>query len=136
MAALRPGSGMTEIIANTTRREAVARDGKLVGLVSAAHLISHFYQLVLPPIFPLLTGIFGVGYTELGFVAGLMYVASGLMQTPAGILVDRFGATRVLIGGLGLYAGSVMLFGLVPGFWWLVPLSLAAGIGNCVFHPA
>ena len=127
---------MTEIIAETPRREAAAGDVKLVGLVSAAHLISHFYQLVLPPIFPLLTGVFGVGYAELGLVAGLMYVASGLMQTPAGILVDRFGPTRVLIAGLALYSASVMLFGLVPGFWWLAPLSLAAGLGNCVFHPA
>src|SRR5688500_9066986 len=84
------GSGMTEIIARGSSRPALAGDAKIVGLVSAAHLLSHFYQLVLPPIFPLLTTAFGVGYAELGLVVSLMYVASGLMQTPAGMLVDRF----------------------------------------------
>jgi MFS family permease len=127
---------MTDTIAQNTRAPGVAEDIRLVGLVSAAHGLSHFYQLVLPPIFPLLTQVFGVGYAELGLVASMMYVASGLMQTPAGILVDRLGPSRVLIGGVGLFSGAVLLFGLVPGFWWLVPLAIVAGLGNAVFHPA
>ncbi len=127
---------MTEIIAQAPHRQAATDDVKLIGLVSAAHLLSHFYQLVLPPIFPLLTTVFGVGYAELGLVASLMYVASGLMQTPAGILVDRLGPSRVLIGGVGLFSGAILLSGFVPGFWWLAPLALLAGLGNAVFHPA
>ncbi|HEX2150433.1 MAG TPA: MFS transporter, partial [Stellaceae bacterium] len=130
------GSGMTEIIAQAPHRSAAANDVKLIGLVSAAHLLSHFYQLVLPPIFPLLTMVFGVGYAELGLVVSLMYVASGLMQTPAGILVDRLGPSRVLIGGVGLFSGAILLSGFVPGFWWLAPLAILAGLGNAVFHPA
>ena len=98
--------------------------------------MSHFYQLVLPPIFPLLVGVFGVGYADLGLVVSVTYVVSGLMQTPAGILVDRLGPARVLIGGLGIYSASVFLSGLAGGVWWLVPLMAAAGFGNCVFHPA
>ena len=132
---------MTETAAQAPRTQTVSRpaasgDIKLVGLVSAAHLLSHFYQLVLPPIFPLLTKVFGVGYAELGLVASLMYVASGLMQTPAGILVDRLGPGRVLIGGVGLFSGAVLLAALVPGFWWLAPLAVLGGLGNAVFHPA
>jgi len=65
-----------------------------------------------------------------------MYVASGVMRTPAGMLVDRLGPAPVLIAGLGLLSGAVLLFGLAPGFWWLVPLSIAFGLGSCVFHPA
>src|SRR3954452_15795511 len=113
------GTGMTETIAHAPGRQAAAGDIKLIGLVSAAHLLSHFYQLVLPPIFPLLTGVFGVGYAELGLVASLMYVASGLMQTPAGILVDRLGPSRVLTGGVGLFSASVLLWAWCPasGGW-------------------
>jgi FSR family fosmidomycin resistance protein-like MFS transporter len=131
---------MTEITAQASDTQAPSRraagDIKLVGLVSAAHLLSHFYQLVLPPIFPLLTKVFGVGYAELGLVASLMYVASGLMQTPAGILVDRLGPSRVLIGGVGLFSAAVLFSALVPGFWWLAPLAMLGGLGNAVFHPA
>ncbi|MBV9824680.1 MAG: MFS transporter [Alphaproteobacteria bacterium] len=122
--------------ADGTAPAAIARDVRLIGLISAAHGMSHFYQLVLPPIFPLLTSVFGVGYAELGVVTSLLYIASGLMQTPAGILVDRLGPARVLIAGLGLFSGAVLLFGLVPGFWWLAPLAILAGLGNSTFHPA
>jgi MFS family permease len=113
-----------------------ARDIKVVGLVSAAHFMSHFFQIVLPPIFPLLKDAFGVSYAELGIVMTLMYAASGLMQTPAGMLVDRCGAAPVLIGGLGLYSAAVLCFGFAPNLWVLAALAIAAGVGNCVFHPS
>ena len=113
-----------------------ASDIKVVGLVSAAHFMSHFFQIVLPPIFPLLKDAFGVGYAELSIVMTLMYAASGLMQTPAGFLVDRLGPARVLIGGLGLYSAAVLFYGFAPNVWCLGALAIAAGVGNCVFHPS
>ena len=111
-------------------------DVKIVGLVSAAHFMSHFYQLVLPSLFPILKVAFGVDYATLGVVMTLMYATSALMQTPAGILVDRLGATPVLIGGLGLYASAVTLYGVAPNIWVLGLLAFIAGFGNCVFHPS
>jgi MFS transporter, FSR family, fosmidomycin resistance protein len=112
-----------------------AQDIKVIGLVSTAHFMSHFFQIVLPPIFPLLKDTFGVSYAELSIVMTLMYATSGLMQTPAGILVDRLGPARVLIGGLGLYSTAVLLFGFAPNLWVLAALAVVAGLGNCVFHP-
>src|SRR6267143_933768 len=112
------------------------QDVKVIGLVSSAHFMSHFYQIVLPPIFPLLKDAFGVGYAELGIVMTLMYATSGLMQTPAGFLVDRLGAAPVLIGGLGLYSAAVLLYGIAPNLWVLGALAIVAGLGNCVFHPS
>src|SRR6266404_5478395 len=112
------------------------QDIKVIGLVSSAHFMSHFFQIVLPPIFPLLKDAFGVGYAELGIVMTLMYATSGLMQTPAGILVDRLGAAPVLIGGLGLYSAAVLLYGFAPNLWVLGGLAIVAGLGNCVFHPS
>ena len=113
-----------------------APDIKVVALVSSAHFMSHFFQIALPPIFPLLKGAFAVSYAELGVVMTLMYAASGLAQTPAGILVDRLGPAPVLIGGLGLYSAAVMFYGFAPNIWVLAALAIAAGLGNCVFHPS
>jgi FSR family fosmidomycin resistance protein-like MFS transporter len=112
------------------------QDIKVIGLVSSAHFMSHFFQIVLPPLFPLLKDAFGVGYAELSIVMSLMYATSGLMQTPAGVIVDRLGPARVLIGGLGLYSIAVLLYGFAPNLWVLAALAVVAGLGNCVFHPA
>ncbi len=111
-------------------------DVQVMALIGVAHGISHFFQLVLPSLFPLLKDDFQVSYAELGAVMTVFYITSGLLQTPAGFLVDRIGARAVLLGGLGLYSVAIALYGLAPGFWMLFPCAMLAGIGNSVFHPA
>src|SRR5947208_604007 len=112
------------------------RDVKIIGLIGSAHCLSHFFQLVLPPLFPLLKADFGVTYTTLGALVSVFYVASGLCQFGAGFAVDRFGARPVLLGGIGLLAGGALVAGLVPDVVWLFPLAFVMGVGNGVFHPA
>ena len=120
----------------TTTADSLRRDVKVMGLVGAAHWASHFFQLVLPALFLFLRDEFAVSYAELGLLTTLLYGASGLAQTPAGFFVDRFGARRVLLSGLTLASLATIGFGLVPNYWMLLPLSVLAGMGNSVFHPA
>src|SRR5579862_7433018 len=122
---------MTDITANSARR-----DVKVIALVATAHGCSHFYQLVLPPLFPFITASLGIGFEEAGLLMACFYATSGLAQTPSGFLVDRFGARLVLLCGLGLAATSVTLMSLTPSFWIAIPLVMMAGLGNSVFHPA
>lgn len=111
-------------------------DAKVIGLIGSAHFVSHFYQLALPPLFPMLKNEFGVSYATLGAVMTVFYSCSGVFQALAGFAVDRFGARAVLLSGMGLLAASCMLAGLAPVFWLLFPVMALAGIGNSVFHPA
>ena len=114
----------------------VRRDLRVMSLIGGAHFFSHFYQLVLPPLFPLLKEEFGVSYAALGVVSALLFVASGAAQAPAGFLVDRLGARKVLLGGLGLCSGAIALMAVAQSYWMLLPLAVASGLGNAVFHPA
>jgi MFS family permease len=112
------------------------RDAQVIGLIGGAHFFSHFYQLVLPPLFPFLIADFGASNVELGAMITVFYASSGLAQTPSGFLVDRFGANRVLPAGLALLAAAMLAIGLAPVFWMTFPLMMLAGFGNSVFHPA
>ena len=38
---------------------------RAIALVSGAHFLSHFYLLLLPPLFPILVTVYDVGFTEL-----------------------------------------------------------------------
>ena len=109
---------------------------RVIGLISLAHGASHFYQLALPPLFPHLKEAFAVSYTELGTLMTVFYVCSGVAQTAAGFLVDRFPARTMLLSGLALLCAAIMLMGFAPAFWMLFPLAALAGLGNSVFHPA
>ncbi|HEY4912048.1 MAG TPA: MFS transporter, partial [Methylomirabilota bacterium] len=112
------------------------RDVRIIGLIGSAHFVSHFFQLALPPLFPLLRESFGVSYVELGLLMSLFFAASGLGQTGAGFLVDHLGARRVLLGGMALLSGATAVAGMMPAFWLLLPVAVVLGLGNSVFHPA
>ena len=111
-------------------------DLRVMGLVGSAHASSHFFHLILPPLFPILKLDFDVSFAALGLLPTLFYGASGIAQTIAGFLVDRFGARRVLLLGLTLLSLSVIGYGFCFSFWGLMFFSITAGLGNSVFHPA
>jgi MFS family permease len=117
-------------------RSSRATGTRLVASISAAHFVSHYYILLLPPLFDSVRGDYGVSYTELGLALTIFNVTSALFQTSAGFLVDRFGARLPLIGGLLLGAGALAIAGIVNSFWVLIAMFALAGLGNTVYHPA
>jgi len=118
------------------RPDSFRHDARVIGVVAFAHLLSHFFQLALPPLSPLLRAEFGTSFAVLGTLVGVYYAASGITQFVSGFTVDRLGARPVLLAGLALAAGGTMLASLVPGIGWLFPVAVLMGIGNGVFHPA
>ena len=111
-------------------------DLKVISLIGAGHFVSHFYILLLPPLFPLLKTEFRVGYVALGFALAVLNTVTALTQAPVGFLVDRFGARGILIAGLALFSLATGLIGLWPSYPVLLLLMVVAGLGNSVFHPA
>jgi len=112
------------------------RDARVIGVVGFAHMTSHFFQLVVPPLFPAIRDAFDVSYVALGALMTVYYAVSGLCQTVAGFAVDRYGARPVLASGLALIGLSMALIGLAPSYEAMVPAMVLAGVGNSVFHPA
>lgn len=111
-------------------------ESRALGVVSAGHLMSHFYVLVLPPLYPVLKEEFGVSYAELGLTATAYAILTGLAQTPVGFLVDRIGGRRLLVGGLIAMGLAIAAIGFSSSFWAVVLLYGLAGLANTVFHPA
>ena len=112
------------------------QDLRIIGVVGAAHGGSHFFQLVLPPLFPWLKDAFGVSYTELALLMTVFFATSGLSQAAAGFVVDRIGAARVLAAGLASMTLGAVLIAIAPGYWAMLPAAILFGLGNAVFHPA
>ncbi|HYZ26216.1 MAG TPA: MFS transporter [Geminicoccaceae bacterium] len=112
------------------------RNLQVLALIGSGHAVSHFYMLALPPLFPLLRDQLDVGYAALGLLVTVLNVATGAAQIPAGFLVDRFGARRLLLLGLGVMGTAMIALGFAPTYWLMLALVAVAGIGNSVFHPA
>ena len=110
-------------------------DALLVGLVAGAHLVSHFFQLILAPLFPWLKAEFGWSYAQLGFILSVLFGVSGVGQAAAGFAVDRYGPRATLSGGLACLAAGALLFCSSHSYAGFLLGAVLAGLGNCVFHP-
>ncbi len=121
----------TELLAST--RPGGAR---LIAGVCTAHLVSHYYMVLLAALFVFIKADYGVSYTELGMALTVFNVVSGVLQTPVGFLADRIGARIILIGGLLLGSGAVAAAGLVDSFPVFVAMYAVMGLANTVYHPA
>jgi MFS family permease len=113
-----------------------ASETKLVAGVCFAHLVSHYYMLMLAPLFAFIRADFGVTYTELSLALTTFNVVSAVSQTPVGFFIDRTGARINLIGGLLLGSAAIAIAGAVHSFWVFIAMFAVLGLANTVYHPA
>ncbi len=113
-----------------------SRETKVIALVAVAHFVSHVHIMLLPPLFGEVREAFGVSYIQIGLALTAFNIASALLQTPAGFLVDRIGPRAMLTGGLLLGAVAIAAAALLPGYWFFVIAYAFLGVANTVYHPA
>lgn len=115
---------------------ALRHDAEVIGLVGLAHGTSHFFHLMLPPLFPWLMAEFNLSYTGVGLLMTTFFVVSGVGQALAGFVVDRVGARPVLMFGITMLAVSGLVLAASTSYAMLLIAAAVAGLGNSIFHPA
>ncbi|MBW1739764.1 MAG: MFS transporter [Deltaproteobacteria bacterium] len=79
---------------------------------------------------------FKLSSSAIGVLVMLGVLTSGLLQTPMGVLADRFNKRALIaIGGL-VSAGAVFSFVHVQGFWGLFVGNILFGVGGGIAVPA
>lgn len=114
---------------------ASVREVRVNLLIATGHFLSHFYMLCLPPLFVAWHARFNASYPALGLAVALLSAVTAALQTPVGLLAERYGARRFLIAGAGLMTVSIALMGAAGAFWQILILAVLCGIGNSVIHP-
>lgn len=111
------------------------QDARTIGLIGLAHGSSHFFHLLLPPLFPWLIAEFGYSYVQLGAMVSLFFIVSGVGQMLSGFLVDKIGARPVLFFALASFVVAGVVAATAQNYVMLLAASLFAGLGNAPFHP-
>ncbi|MCE4553481.1 MFS transporter [Roseateles cellulosilyticus] len=112
------------------------RDVTTISTIGIAHGSSHFFHMLLPPLFPAFIQAFGLSYSELGLLVTTFFVISGAGQALSGFVVDRIGARPVLFAAMASFFLASVAAGLAQGFGGLMLAAALAGCGNAPFHPA
>ncbi|WP_295644070.1 MFS transporter [uncultured Methylibium sp.] len=113
----------------------LAQDARTITLIGVAHGTSHFFHMLLPPLFPAFIRDFGLSYSELGLLVTVFFVISGIGQALAGFVVDKVGARPVLFLALACFVGAALVAASATGYAGLMAAAALAGLGNSPFHP-
>jgi len=106
-----------------------------LGMVAAAHSVTHMYVALMPIIYPLAMAQFGFNYAQLGFMVGLGNAFSSLLQGIYGFLTRRV-LRRALLGlGNVFLAVSMFLTALSGGFFSFFCYNLFGRISLSPQHP-
>lgn len=93
-------------------------------------------RFLVPSVLPQVKVTFSVGDFGAGVAVTVIWATYALMQSPAGLLVDRLGERRLLAGSLVLTGGSVLVLGLSPVFLAFLGGCAAFGFATGLYGPA
>ena len=79
-----------------------ASEDKLIAGVCIAHFVSHYYMMLLAPLFVFIKDDYGVTYTELSLALAAFGVVSSVLQTPVGFFFDPVGTRHKINSGVQL----------------------------------
>ncbi len=106
-------------------------------LVSAGHMLTHWYPATFYVLLPLLGRELNLSYTEIGFIMTAMHGIGAIMSMPGGMLVDMVGKKGTLMALSLFWIGlPYALLSLTHSYWMVLLCVSLVGIGNNLWHPA
>lgn len=105
-------------------------------LLVGAHALEHVLSSSLPVLLIFIRQELGLSFTDMGLILAAGSLTGGLVQFPAGLLVDRVGARSLLLIGFGLALGGSFMFSVAATFPAMLLARVLIGMGNATFHPA
>jgi MFS family permease len=104
------------------------------GLLVYAWIANYVIRMALSSLMPPVMTELGLSYTRAGFLATAFFYAYLAMQLPAGLLGDRLGRKRVVLGGILVGVVASLATGLAGSFWALFLARVLTGLGQgCMF---
>jgi len=122
-------------VALTHDRSVIARARAVLTAASTIHFLHDGFSDILYVFLPLWSGEFALSLVQVGAIRTTYTGGMALFQVPAGLLAERWGERRLLVGGTAVTALGFIAAGWAGGFVSLLAILLAAGLGSGVQHP-
>ena len=90
-------------------------------------------QGIISPVLPLYADSFGVSTALVGATFAVFGLARLVTNVPAGLMADRSGRRRLLVGGPLITAVGMFGSGLAGTIWVLLVFRFVAGLGSALY---
>lgn len=106
--------------------------GPALAVLAAISFVSSLGISIMLPLLPLYALSLGASPLQLGLMTSGFAVANGVAQFASGFAMDRFGARRFIVAGIGTYALANVLIATAPTAIALIGYRFVAGLGGGV----
>jgi len=103
--------------------------------LSFCHFLNDGMQSLLPAIYPMLKGNFGLDFGQVGLITLVYQLTASLLQPLVGIFTDRRPQPYSLAVGMGFTLCGLLLVSVAPSFPMLLLGAALVGTGSSIFHP-
>jgi MFS transporter, FSR family, fosmidomycin resistance protein len=123
---------MTTITAETAPRSSFRE----VWLISAGHMMTHWYPATFYLLLPLIGKDLGLSFSQIGSILTCQFIAGALSNLPGGMVVDTVGRKGLLMAVALSWVGlPYLVMGFSYSYWMLLACAALVGIGNNLWHP-
>jgi FSR family fosmidomycin resistance protein-like MFS transporter len=123
---------MTTITAETAARGSFRE----VWLISAGHMMTHWYPSTFYLLLPLIGNELGLSFSQIGSILTCQFVAGALTNLPGGMAVDAIGRKGLLMAVALSWVGlPYLVMGFSHSYWMLLVCAALVGVGNNLWHP-
>ena len=122
-------------MAAVTRAQTGGLTRWLVLLLGAAVFLNYVDRGAIAVAAPVMKGELGMSATAFGIAVSAFFWVYAPVQLVVGWLCDRFPVTKLMAGGIILWAASTLLIGFVGGFASLLVLRVMLGVGESIAFP-
>src|SRR6266446_3835643 len=117
------------------RRIAESTAFSIILALSFSHFLNDMMQSLLPALYPMLKGTYGLSFAQIGMITLTSQLISSVLQPAVGMFADRRPQPYSLAIGMGATLVGLILLAGAASYPMLVFAAALVGVGSAVFHP-
>ncbi len=117
------------------RRAADVTTFSIILALSFSHFLNDMMQSLVPALYPMLKGSYGLSFAQIGLITLTMQAVSSLLQPAIGLFADHRPQPYSLAVGMGVTLIGLLLLASAGSYLVLLLAATLVGAGSAVFHP-
>jgi len=120
---------------SAARRSAEITTFSIILALSFSHFLNDMMQSLVPALYPMLKGSYGLSFAQVGVITLTMQAVSSLLQPAVGLFADHRPQPYSLAVGMGATLLGLLLLANAGSYLMLLLAATMVGAGSAVFHP-
>jgi FSR family fosmidomycin resistance protein-like MFS transporter len=108
---------------------------RVLGAISASHMINDMMQSLILAMYPILKGDFQLSFGQIGLITLTYQLTASLFQPLIGLYTDRRPTPYSLPMGMTSTLCGLLVLSVAPNFATVLVAAALVGIGSAIFHP-